>query len=181
MAIFGQSVVLILVSIVFMLLASSSIGHKLTDVEIKQLCSKTNYLEGCYKLLKSDPRTGNVDARGLAEVSVALASKKANKIHSLLNSLVSATHNSRLRNIYKLCSSNYNDVVRDLKVIKNYLHSSAYKNIPVQVKDAAEEIKQCKKAFGVEPSDHVQIKKKMLEFELVLSIVDVTSDNLNKK
>ncbi|KAL0352711.1 UNVERIFIED_CONTAM: hypothetical protein Sangu_0852400 [Sesamum angustifolium] len=181
MTIFSTSLVFILISIIFISITPSSIGQKLTDTEIKHLCSKTNNLEGCYKLLKSDPRTANVDARGLVEVSVDLASNKANKTHSLFNSFINTTHDSRLKNIYKKCSSNYNDVIRDLKFIKNSLRSSAYKNIHVQVKDAFEEIKQCKKVFGGASNDRAHIKKKTQEFEFLLSIVDVTSGNLNKK
>ncbi|KAK4421963.1 hypothetical protein Salat_2147000 [Sesamum alatum] len=102
------------------------------------------------------------------------------KNHIPFNSSVSATHDSRLKNIYKLCSSNYNDAIRDLKAIKNYLHSGAYKNIPSQVKDAYEEIKQCKKVYGGATTDRAHIKKKNQEFELLISIVELTSDNLNK-
>ncbi|KAK4421959.1 hypothetical protein Salat_2146600 [Sesamum alatum] len=115
----------ILVSIVVMSMTPTSTSNKLTDTKIKHLCSKTSNVGVCYKLSKSDPRTANVDVRGLAEVSVDLASNKAKKTHSLLNSSVNATHDSRLKNIYKLCSSNYNDAIRDLKAIKNYLHSGA--------------------------------------------------------
>ncbi|KAK4428738.1 hypothetical protein Salat_1173700 [Sesamum alatum] len=161
-------------------MAPPSTSHKLTDTEIKNLCSKTINLGGCYKLLKSDPHTTNADARGLAEVLIDLASNKANKTHSLLNSFVNATHDSRLKNICKLCSSNYNDVIRDLKVVKNYLHSGAYRNIHVQVKDASEEIRQCKKVYGGASSHHAHIKKKNHEFEFLLGIVEVTLDKLNK-
>ncbi|KAL2226293.1 UNVERIFIED_CONTAM: hypothetical protein Sindi_1988000 [Sesamum indicum] len=180
MAIFETSIVLILIPTVFMSIAPSATGNKLTDIEIKHLCSKTSNLESCYKLLKSDPRTTNVDARGLAEVSVDLASKKAKKLHSVINSVVNKTHDSRLKTIYQSCSSNYNDAIRDLKAIKNYLKSGAFKNIPVQVKDASEEIKQCKKVFGGATSDGAHIKKKNQEFEFLISIVEVTSNNLNK-
>ncbi|KAL2244558.1 UNVERIFIED_CONTAM: hypothetical protein Sindi_2724000 [Sesamum indicum] len=170
MAIFGTSFVFILISIV----------TKLTDTEIKHLCSKTSNFGGCYKLLKSDPRTTNVDERGLAEVSVDLASNKANKTYSLINSFINATHDSQLKNIYKLCSSNYYDVIRDLRVIKNYLHSGADKNIPVQVKDASEEIKQCKKVLGGATGDRAHIKKKNQELEFLISVVEITSDNVKK-
>ncbi|KAL0386059.1 UNVERIFIED_CONTAM: hypothetical protein Sradi_3000200 [Sesamum radiatum] len=155
-------------------------SNKLTDTEIKHLCSKTSNRENCYQVLKSDPRTRNVDARCLAEVSIDLASKKATKTHSLINSFVNKTHDSRLKNIYKSCSSNYNDAIRDLKVIKNYLKSGAFKNIPVQVKDASEEIKQCKKVFGGATSDGAHIKKRNQEIEFLISIVEVTSSNLRK-
>ncbi|KAL0386058.1 UNVERIFIED_CONTAM: hypothetical protein Sradi_3000100 [Sesamum radiatum] len=161
MAIFGTFFMLILISIVFMSIAPPVASNRLTDTEIKHLCSKTSNLENCYKVLKSDPRTRNVDARGLAEVSIDLASKKANKTHSLINSFVNKTHDSRLKNIYKLCSSNYNDAIRDLKVIKNYLKSGAFKNIPVQVKDASEEIKQCKNVFGGATSDGAHIRREI--------------------
>ncbi|KAI3455855.1 hypothetical protein Pfo_012518 [Paulownia fortunei] len=181
MAVLGTSFVLILVSIIFLSITPSSTCHKITDTEIKHLCSKTSNLGGCYKLLKSDHRTANVDARGLAEVAVDLASNKANKIHSQLNSFAKATHDSRLRNIYNLCSKNYNDVIRDLKVTKNNLHSGAYRNMPVQVKDAYEEIKNCEKVFDGASSDQANIKKKNQDFEFLLSIVKVTSDNLEKK
>ncbi|KAL0442360.1 UNVERIFIED_CONTAM: hypothetical protein Slati_1958700 [Sesamum latifolium] len=155
-----------------MSIAPPSTGHKLTDTEIKHLCSKTSNLGGCYKLLKSDPRTANVDARGLAEVSIDLASNKANKTYSLINSFINTTHDSQLKNIYKLCSSNYNDVIRDFKAIKNYLHAGSYKNIPVQVKDASEEIKQCKKVFGGATNDRAHIKKKNQELEFLINIVE---------
>ncbi|KAI3468918.1 hypothetical protein Pfo_025581 [Paulownia fortunei] len=181
MAVFHTSSVLILMSIIFMSITASSIGHKIKDTEIKHLCSKTSNLGGCYKLLKSDHRTANVDARGLAEVSVDLASNKANKIHSQLNSFAKATHDSRLRNKYDLFTKNYNDVIRDLEVAKNNLHSGAYRNMPVQVKDASEEIKNCEKVFDGASSDHAHIKKKNQDFEFLLSIVKVMLDNLNKK
>ncbi|KAK4382578.1 hypothetical protein Sango_2857300 [Sesamum angolense] len=180
MASFGTSFMLTLISIVFMSIAPPVTSNRLTDTDIKHLCSKTNNLESCYKLLKSDPRTTNVDARGLAEVSVDLASKKANKIHSLINSFVNKSHDSRLKNIYKSCSSNYNDAIHDLNVIKNYLKSGAFKNIPVQVKDASDEIKQCKKVFGGATSDGAHIKKRNQEVEFLISIVEVTSSNLSK-
>lgn len=181
MAIFDTSSILILVSIIFLSITPSSIGHKVTDTEIKHLCSKTNNHEDCYKLLKSDHRTTNVDARGLAEVSVDLASNKASKIHSQLNSFAKGTHKSQLRNIYNLCSKNYNDVIRDLKVVKNNLLSGAYKNIPIQVTDATEEIKSCKQVFDAAPSDYMHMKTKNKDVEFLLSIVKVTSDNLNQK
>ncbi|KAK4382584.1 hypothetical protein Sango_2857900 [Sesamum angolense] len=99
MASLGTSLMLTLISIVFMSIASHVTSNRLTDTEIKHLGSKTNNLENCYKLLKFDPRTTNVDARGLAEVSVDLTSKKANKIHSLINSFVNKIHDSRFKNI----------------------------------------------------------------------------------
>ncbi|KAL0410537.1 UNVERIFIED_CONTAM: hypothetical protein Slati_3643400 [Sesamum latifolium] len=157
MAIFSTSFVLILISIALMSIAPSATGNKFTDTEIKNLCSKTNNIGSCYKLLKSDPRTKNVDARGLVEISVDTTHD------SLINSFVNTTHDSRLKNIYQSCSSNYNDIIRDLKVIKNYLKSGAFKNIHVQVKDASEEIKQCKKVFGGATIDGAHIKKKNQE------------------
>ncbi|KAL0336527.1 UNVERIFIED_CONTAM: hypothetical protein Sradi_4864600 [Sesamum radiatum] len=180
MAAFSTSFMLTLISIVFISITPSVTSNRLTDTEINHLCSNTNNLENCYKLLKSDPRTSNVDARGLAEVSVDLASKKANKIHSLINSFVNKSHDSRLKNIYKSCSNNYNDAIYDLKVIKNYFKSGAFKNIPIQVKDASDEIKQCKKVFGVSTSDCAHIKKRNQAVEFLISIVEATSSNLSK-
>lgn len=161
--------------------SSSSLGHKLTDTEIKQLCSKTGNLESCYKILKSDHRTSNVDARGLAEVSIDLASKKANQIHSELNSMAKATRNSRSRNTYSLCSKNYNDIIRDLEAAKNKLKLGAYNDIPIQVKDASEENKNCEQVFHGGPIDRAHLKKKINDVQLMLSIVTVMTNNLNKK
>ncbi|KAL0386051.1 UNVERIFIED_CONTAM: hypothetical protein Sradi_2999400 [Sesamum radiatum] len=155
-------------------------SNRLIDTEIKHLCSKTSNFENCYKVLNSDPRTRNMDARGLAEVSIDLASKKANKTHSLINSFVNKTHDSRLKNIYKSCYSHYNDAIRDPKVIKNYLKSGAFKNIPIQVKDASEEIIKCKKVFGRATSDGAHIKNKNQEIKFLISIVEVTSSNLSR-
>ncbi|KAI3455856.1 hypothetical protein Pfo_012519 [Paulownia fortunei] len=179
MAIFRTFCMLIL--IIFISIIPSSTGHKIKDTEIKHLCSKTSNLGRCYKLLKSDHRTTNVDAKGLAEVSVDLASNNANKIYSQLNSFAKATHDSRLRNIYNSCSKNYDDAIRDLEVVKKNLHSGAYNNIPVQVKDVSEEIKSCEKVFNGASSDHANIKKRNQDFEFLISIVKITLDNLKKK
>ncbi|PIN22704.1 Pectinesterase [Handroanthus impetiginosus] len=181
MAIFSTSSVMILISIVFISMTPSSTANNLTDNEIKHLCSKTVNLEACYKLLKSDHRTAKVDAKGLAEVSVDLASNKANKTRTQLNSLAKATHDSQLRNLYNLCSKNYEDTIRDLEDAKKNLHSGAYKDISVQVNDAVEEVKNCQIVFNGASSDHAHIKKKNKDFEFHLNIVKVKSDNLNKK
>ncbi|PIM99406.1 hypothetical protein CDL12_28093 [Handroanthus impetiginosus] len=162
-------------------MATSSTAHYLTDNEIKHLCSKTGNLEACHKLLKSDHRTAKVDAKGLTEVSVDLASNKANKIRTQLNSFSKATHDSGLRNLYNLCSKNYDDAIRDLEVAKKNLHSGAYKDISIQINDAVEEVKICEIVFNGASSDRAHIKKKNKDLEFCLNIVKVTSDNLNKK
>ncbi|PIM99405.1 hypothetical protein CDL12_28092 [Handroanthus impetiginosus] len=180
MAFFSTSAVMILTFVVFALATTPSTAHKVTDTEIKHLCSKSSHPARCYELLKSDHRTANVDAKGLVEVSVDLAAKKANKIHSQLNSFSKATHDSRFRNLYDSCSKNYNDAIRNLEVAKSNLHSGAYKNIHAQVKDASEEIKTCEKVLGEASSDHAHIKKKSQDLEFRLNVVKITSDNLKK-
>ncbi|KAG8385144.1 hypothetical protein BUALT_Bualt03G0011200 [Buddleja alternifolia] len=181
MSISGTSSVLILISIVFASIAPSSAGNKVTDTKIRQLCSKTSNLMVCYKLLKSDHRTANVDAKGLAEISVDLAYNKANKVHSQLNSFAKAVQVSHLRNIYNLCTKNYEDAIHDLEVAKKNLKSGAYKNMPIQVKDAFEEIKSCENVLnGATSTDDADIKKKNQDVKFLVSIVKVTADNLNK-
>ncbi|KAG8385147.1 hypothetical protein BUALT_Bualt03G0011500 [Buddleja alternifolia] len=182
MTISGTSSVLTLISIIFLSITPSSTSNQITDTEIKHLCSKTSNLVQCFKLLKSDHRTSNVDAKGLSEISIDLTNNKANKIHSQLNSLVKATRDLHMRNIYNSCSKNYDDAIRDLEVAKKNLKSDAYKNMHAQVKDASEEIKSCEKMFnGASSSDHAHIKKKNQYLEFLVSIVKVTADNLNMK
>ncbi|KAG8385221.1 hypothetical protein BUALT_Bualt03G0019600 [Buddleja alternifolia] len=177
-----SSSVLILISIVFTSIAPSLASNKVTDTEIKQLCSKTNNLAVCYKLLKSDHRTANVDAKGLADISVDWASNKAHKIHSQLNSFAKTIRDSHLKNIYNSCSKNYEDAIHDLEVAKKNLKSSVYKNMPVQVKDTSEEIKSCENLFnGASSNDHAHIKKKNQDFEFLVGIVKIMVDNLKKK
>ncbi|KAG8385223.1 hypothetical protein BUALT_Bualt03G0019800 [Buddleja alternifolia] len=177
-----SSYVLILIAIVFTSIAPSLASNKVTDTEIKQLCSKTKNLAVCYKLLKSDHRTTNVDAKGLADISVDLASNKAHKIHSQLNSFAKTTRDSHLKNIYNSCSKNYEAAIHDLEVAKKNLKSSVYKNMPVQVKDTSEEIKSCENLLnGASSNDHAHIKKKNQDFEFLVSIVKIMVDNLKKK
>ncbi|KAL7086629.1 hypothetical protein ACP275_13G012500 [Erythranthe tilingii] len=162
--------VFILVSII---LISSTTCTKITDKEIKHLCSKTSNPDRCYKLLKSDHRITNVDAKGLAQISIDLAAKNAKEIHSVLNALVQGTHSARLREMYNRCSKNYNDAIRHLEAAKNNLKSGG-----VQVADASKDNKQCEEVFRV---DHSHMKKKNDDFNFVLSVVKVVVNNLNKK
>ncbi|KAK6161651.1 hypothetical protein DH2020_005032 [Rehmannia glutinosa] len=179
MAIFHTSIVLILVSIILISISPSSIAHKLTDTEIKHLCSKTRNPEGCYTILKSDHRTANIDAKGLAQVSLDLASERARKIQAQLNAFAKATHDSRLRNVYESCSKKYDDIVHDLEAAKKNLRS---KHVPIRVKDASEENKSCEKVLdGASTSDRTYLQKKIQDVKFMLTIVKVMWDNLNKK
>ncbi|KAL7086641.1 hypothetical protein ACP275_13G013700 [Erythranthe tilingii] len=87
MAIF-PSTSLILLSIIFISISPLSLGLKVTDTQIKHICSKTSNPDRCFKLLKSDHRITNADAKGLAQISFNLASNQS-----------------------------YNDIIRDLEVI----------------------------------------------------------------
>ncbi|KAL8031246.1 hypothetical protein ABFX02_13G012300 [Erythranthe guttata] len=87
MAIF-PSTSLILLSIIFISISPLSLGFKVTDTQIKYICSKTSNPNRCFKLLKSDHRIINADAKGLAQISINLASTQS-----------------------------YNDIIRDLEVI----------------------------------------------------------------
>ncbi|KAL7128655.1 hypothetical protein ABFS83_13G008800 [Erythranthe nasuta] len=160
--------VFILVSIIFI---SSTTCTKITDEEIKQLCSKTSNLNRCYKLLKSDHRITNVDAKGLAEISIDLASKNAKEIHSVLSVLANGTRSSQLREMYNHCAANYYNIIRDLEEAKKNPNMGA-----AQVAVASEEIKSCKIVFAV---DHSHVSKKNEDFSFLLSVVRVTVDNLD--
>ncbi|KAG8382342.1 hypothetical protein BUALT_Bualt05G0067400 [Buddleja alternifolia] len=173
--------ILILMFIIFLSITPSSATNQITDTDIKHLCSKTSNVVQCFKLLKSDHRTSNVDAKGLAEISVDLAYNMANKIHTQLNSFAKATHDSHMRNIYNSCSKTYNDVIRDLEVAKQNLKLGAYENMHVQVTDAPNEIKICEKMLNGVSSDRAHIKKQNQEFEFLVRIVKVMFDNLSKK
>ncbi|KAK6150196.1 hypothetical protein DH2020_017721 [Rehmannia glutinosa] len=181
MASFRTFVVLILISIIFISVTPSSAGHKMTDTEINYLCSRTINRVACYKFLKSDPRTANVDAKGIADVSIDLASKEANKIMSRFNRLAEASKSQKT--LYRQCAKNYNDAIRDLEVAKKNLHAGVYKYVHGQVQDASEEIKSCDKLFKGKSNIPVNadIMKKNQDFEFLLSVVKVLTDNLNIK
>ncbi|KAL7131253.1 hypothetical protein ABFS83_13G186000 [Erythranthe nasuta] len=171
----------VLIVVIFMSVTLSSTGHKITDTQIKHLCSKTHNFNGCYKLLKSDYHSVHVDLQGLAGFSLDLALKVGNKISSYLNSLAEETHDSQLRNVYGLCSDNYNDAIHDLEVAKENLNTGSYSKMPVQIKDAFEETENCKDLLDISTStDPADIKKKNRHFQFLISIVMVISINLNK-
>ncbi|KAL7086638.1 hypothetical protein ACP275_13G013400 [Erythranthe tilingii] len=166
----------ILLSIIILISISPlpSIGHKITVLEIKKLCSKTSNPDNCYKLLKSDHRTINIDEKGLVQVSIDLASKVANKIHFELESEAKATNDSRSKNVYNVCSKSYNNIIRDLRLSKNNLKSGV-----ARVKNISEEIERCKKAFS---GASARIKKtNEAAFGFVLSIVRIMLDNFVKR
>ncbi|GFQ04471.1 pectinesterase inhibitor [Phtheirospermum japonicum] len=164
-----------------MSVTSSSTGHKLTDADIKHLCSKTSSSGGCFKVIKSDHRTANVDSKGLFNGLVDKASRKAKNIQSELNTFAKATHDSKLRNEYKLCSEKYNDAIHKLEVAKEKLKSGAYKSVYVPVKDTYEDIKSCQKTLKGASNGHAQILKKNNDLEFLLSIAKAAANDLNKK
>ncbi|KAL7089633.1 hypothetical protein ACP275_13G196400 [Erythranthe tilingii] len=169
----------VLIVVIFMSVTLSSTGHKITDTQIKHLCSKTHNFNGCYKLLKSDYHSVHVDLQGLAGLSIDLALKVGNKSNSYLNSLAEETHDSQLRNVYGLCSDNYNDAIHDLEVAKENLNTGSYSKMPVQIKDAFKETESCNDLLETS-TDPADIKKKNRHFQFLISIVMVISINLNK-
>ncbi|KAL9145015.1 hypothetical protein ABFS82_13G012000 [Erythranthe guttata] len=182
MAIFhstSSSMSLILLSIIFISISPLSLGLKVTDAQIKHICSKTSNPDRCFKLLKSDHRIINADAKGLAQISINLASTHVKKLLSELNSLAKATHDSRSKNIYNFCSKSYNDIIRDLEVIAKSNVKSGFVD---RVKNAFEENKSCEiKLFHRGSSDRAHLKNKIEDVKFLLSIVKAMTDNLHKK
>lgn len=120
-----------------------------TAQHVKDLCSKTSRSDDCWRALKPElNRFESSDDRATVGAALDLAIAKSDQIHDKLNQLYADSKNEDLKEKYITCSKNYNDVNRNMVVARSALDSGADKNIPVQVKDAEEELKNCRKEFG---------------------------------
>ncbi|CAA3008488.1 pectinesterase inhibitor-like [Olea europaea subsp. europaea] len=175
------SSVLISMVLIFLLVVPSLMCHSMEEKDLQHICSKTQNRTECLNLFKSDPRSLNTDIKGLTGVAVDLALNKSNAVHTQYNQLYTDTKNSELQEKYVACSKNYNDAIRDLQVVKNYLDINRYRFITVEIKDALQEVMSCRNVLKKEPIDPANMDNQNEEFKLLCYMVKVTSHYLIQK
>lgn len=154
-------------------------SSKDTEQYLRDLCTKTDRSEECWKILKPELyRFGDSDEGTVAGAVIDLAIAKSDEIHDKLKQDYSDSKNDELKEKYNSCSRNYNDVNRNLVAARRDLDSDVRRNIAVQIKDAGEELKKCKREFEKESFDPAHIRDRNKEIGLYLEIVRAAAHGL---
>lgn len=176
---------MIFIALIFTIAIPISMGHREkseTEKDLRDLCSQTNRSKECWKIIKSElTRFNDNDYRSVAGVIIDLAIAKSDDIHEKLNQLYKDSRDDTLKDKYISCSKNYNDANRNLVVAKRNLDSDDYRYIPVQIDDAVQELKSCRRGFDRDSFDPAHIRNRNKEFGLYLDVVKVATDRLLKE
>ncbi|KAH6796127.1 hypothetical protein C2S51_037113 [Perilla frutescens var. frutescens] len=149
---------------------------------LRDLCSKTNKSNECWKILKPELyRFSDSSDKNIASIVMDMAKAKSNEVHDKLNHYYSDSKNDELKDKYTSCSKNYNDINRNLIVTERDLDSDNYANIPVQINDASEELKNCMQEFEKDSFDPAHIRDRNKELGLYLEIVWLTMDRMKNE
>ncbi|KAG8384141.1 hypothetical protein BUALT_Bualt04G0087400 [Buddleja alternifolia] len=138
-----------------------------SDIEtiLRDLCSQIERSKECVDIIKSElSRFEDSNCKDVAGPVMDLAKEKAEQIRDKLKELHEDSNDDKLKKKYQSCSSNYNDVSRDLDMAKKSFDSNDYQNIPEQVDDTEEELQSCMKEFDEGAFDPAHVRDRNEEF-----------------
>lgn len=150
------------------------------DKYLRDLCSKTDDSKKCWNILEpKSHQFADPDERDVANVVIELAIAKSKEIRDKLGQRsFSDSDNGKLKQKYRSCSKNYNEIDRNLELAQRSLDSDDYRNISDQIDDAGEELKRCRLDFVADPLDPSYIGDPNTEFGLYLDMVRVSVGRL---
>ncbi|KAG8363820.1 hypothetical protein BUALT_Bualt19G0062000 [Buddleja alternifolia] len=170
------------IALVFVFAIPFSLGHRYdsdSETILRDLCSQIERSKECIDLIKSE--LGRFEDSGYNDVAgpvIDLAREKAEQIRDMIKELHEDSNDDKLKKKYLSCSSNYNDVSRDLDVAKKSIDSNDYQNILEQVNDTEDELESCRREFDEGAFDPAHIRDRNNEFGLYADLLKVSIDRL---
>ncbi|KAL1535468.1 hypothetical protein AAHA92_28243 [Salvia divinorum] len=156
-------------------------GSNPDDAEqyLRDLCSETDRPDECLHVVKSElhrfDHGGDVNDK-----IIALASEKSKEFRDQLKRWHKDSNDEGLKEKYRSCSSNYNDINRDLQQLRRSLDSDDDRKISDLIKDIEHELDECRREFGRGSFDpgHVEDRNNELGIysDLVKGVVEGLRD-----
>jgi pectinesterase inhibitor-like protein len=155
-------------------------SYGMPSTKIDNICSRTQNHSFCLDVLRSTHRKPDLDLRGLAQITLDLASSNATKTINLLHSLIKQTKSPQLRECYTSCSQNYDTLIGDLDQAKIYLSSRDHSGVNVITAGVLAEISDCKERFAEPLVDPSTLPKRNRDLENICTIILVISNVLSQ-
>ncbi|KAH6766408.1 hypothetical protein C2S52_017391 [Perilla frutescens var. hirtella] len=137
---------------------------------IGDLCSKSNNPSLCNQVLRSDPRSGRSDARGLAEIAVDNAESSTKAAINVAKSVV----NGGNKNNIDTCIENFNNAVDNLEESKPLIRKGDRGSVSdLQTKGSAvlTDLDTCADDFPNEPTQLTQATAKAYTISQLFLII----------
>ncbi|CAN8284314.1 unnamed protein product [Cochlearia groenlandica] len=173
---------LLVLLFVINLLAVSSYARfniKVSQSDIKNICSKHNNPSFCFNFFKSTPKTTTLDLYGVATILINNASKEALSLQKQFAALEKATTGSDPKQVYSICAEVYDDAVDSCDQALKALKSKNMSDLNTMLSAVITDSDTCR-------SDLVTIKHgptlepQMLRVDNLSEIVLIISDVLPK-
>lgn len=113
------------------------------DQLIRKVCSQVYDQSSCLNILKSAPGAANANLKGLAQITINLATSSASGTLHQLQSLEAKTRDSNLKKIYYLCTRHYSSAVNSIHESEKNLRGGDYKSMNMYASAAVSAVADC--------------------------------------
>ncbi|KAI4303004.1 hypothetical protein MLD38_038686 [Melastoma candidum] len=132
---------------------------KVSGENLTELCSRAVDPTFCVESLESDPRTAASDLRGLANISVGLATSNVTAARRLVERLAEQEADPVLRGRYEQCSGLYREAVKELKKAERSVGKGDFGGMGEWASMVLEKSEDCSDEFTVPPEEPAQLKE----------------------
>ncbi|KAJ4843896.1 hypothetical protein Tsubulata_025947 [Turnera subulata] len=147
----------------------------ISEAEKNDICSNSMNPRFCGDFMKAEQRVASADFAGVAKIGVEVAHSRAKDTLNFLKSLIQKTTDPKVQEVYKSCSSNYEEAVSVFEEAKKYLSSKNYGGATTTVSAAMDHADSCKDdAQGTDPS----LPERNENLKSLCSIILVVTDRL---
>lgn len=183
---------IIFITLIFVVTISPSLCRReRSEVEkdLRNLCSQIDQsnamkevglsFKRCWDIMKPEvSQFHDTDPKTMIGVIIDLARRRGDEIHKQFNQYYKDSTDEFFKKKYLLCSKNYNEATRNLKLASINLESNDYQNIRIKIDDTIQERDECWNEFDYDSFDPVYIRDKEIEFRIYVNIVKVVTDRL---
>ncbi len=134
--------------------AQSSLGVKIGQDVLTDLCYKTEDSSFCLQALKSDPQTTTTDLWGIAGLSINLAKTTVTKTHTFIKSQLDQTTDPQLKKQYSQCLDSYDDAIGNIEYAAQTFSSNDYGGVNSAASACMTDVSDCQDATSSLPQQN---------------------------
>ncbi|KAJ4720607.1 Pectinesterase inhibitor [Melia azedarach] len=138
--------------------------ENLTTNILDKICQQTQDSNFCLRYLNNHTHINTTTIQQLAQTSLELAKNNANDIYREIKSSVDGKNEPELKEIFMICSEDYENAIDALGHAGGSLKSGNYPGLRVQASVALQEAKTCGNKLNYAPNDVAYLRQKNRNF-----------------
>lgn len=147
---------------------------------LRDICSSHEKADTCLSLIKGDPRLfDNSNSADAVSDVIDLALEKINAFGEQLNKWYEDTNDDSIRDRYRTCAENYDDVRAHIKDARSDFGSDDFRSVADRVDEARDELERCNRVFGAGSIDPGHVGNRNNEIGIYLDIVRAATTRLD--